>query len=524
MRILPHCRIPTIPLVGTLAGAALVGVLAAPAAAHVTVHSDDPRAGATDATLTFQVPNEQANATVTHLEVQIPTNPPLLGVLVRPHPGWTSTVTMTRLASPAQTDDGPVTQAASLITWVASSPAAGIPVGQYDDFDVSVGQLPSTSRLTFKAVQTYSNGTVARWIGPTTAGQPAPADPAPTLHLTTGTATSGTPSSGTSSSPTATGGAGTATLAPTGTANGTSSSVPAATTVLDTSRDTTARVIAVFALVLAIIGTVGGFLAGRRNRTTGGPGTPQGDRENRPPSVASVPAVAPPTADPTKVSSSSASPGLRDTGETRAWFTQSWSAADQTARRLLAAAAAGAFAAGVAAFLPWVDGTLSDRGVTLLTAHKYGVTNPLRGRWTLLLAVAALLLTALLAASPAWKTRALVLAAVGLGVVVLTLSGRHDGASVARELIHHKIGTGEIADPTSSYTIAYGWWITLASGLIITLAALGWYAHTRHIPADSSAAGDRAPAPATTPGPSSVTLTGGRMPGPRPARRGINDR
>ncbi|MGF7238982.1 MAG: YcnI family protein, partial [Frankia sp.] len=412
MRILRHRPVPTLPLVTAVAGTVLVGVLATPAAAHVTVHSDNPTVGAADAILTFQVPNEQADAAVTRLEIQLPTTPPLLGVLVRPHPGWTSTVTMTRLATPAPTDDGPVTQAASLITWVASNPSTGIPAGQYDDFDISVGQLPTTPMVTFKAVQTYSNGTVARWIAPTIAGQPDPADPAPTLHLTTGTATTGTSSSGASSATAATGGAATATLAPTGTADGTSSSVPAATTVLDTSRDTTARVIAVIALVLAVIGTAGGFLTGRRTRTNRDPDTPQDDRENRPPSVASAPAAAPPTTEPTKVSSSSAFPGAGDAGGTRAWFTQRWAAADQTARRLLAAAAAGAVAVGIAAFLPWVDGTLSDRGVPLLTTHKYGVTNPLRGRWTLLLAAAALVLIALLAVSPAWKTRALVLAAV----------------------------------------------------------------------------------------------------------------
>src|SRR5262245_65661190 len=47
--------------------------------------------------------------------------------------------------------------------------------GQFQDFPVSV-QIPdkSGSTLTFKAVQTYDNGKVVRWIGPPDASEPAP--------------------------------------------------------------------------------------------------------------------------------------------------------------------------------------------------------------------------------------------------------------------------------------------------------------------------------------------------------------
>lgn len=468
-------RIPTfrgVLVVTAAAGAALVGVLAAPAAAHVTVHADNAAPGAADAVLTFRVPDEQAAATVTRLQVQLPTNPPLIGVLVRPHAGWTSTVTTTTLATPEQTDDGPVTQVVSGITWVAASPAAGIPVGGYDDFDVAVGQLPTVSTLTFKAVQTYSNGQVARWIAPTVAGQPEPADPAPTLRLTpasTGSATTGaaTPATG---------------AAPAATSGGTSSSVPAATTVIDTSRDTTARVVAVIALVLALLGTAAGFAAGRRTRT--GPPPPPPDGPGSPePDTTAVSGATP---------ASAGSGGSRRRGAFAERITHEWDRADRPDQVLLATAGAGALTAAAAAFLPWVTGALSDRGAALLTVHKYGVTNPLRGRWTLLLAVVALILLAILATRPAWHTRALIVAADGLGIMLIALSGRHDGASVARQLIHHKIGTGEIVDPTASYATAYGWWITLAAGLVMSTAALGWYTRAR------LAARPAGPGPGTT--------------------------
>ena len=84
-------------------------------------------------------------------------------------------------------------------------------------------------------------------------------------------------------------------------------------------------------------------------------------------------------------------------------------------------------------------------------------------------------LTILLAARPAWHTRALVLAANGAGIVLVALTGRHDGASVARHLIHTKVGTGEVVNPTSTYTTDYGWWITLAGGLVTATAAACWY-------------------------------------------------
>jgi uncharacterized protein YcnI len=455
----PPLRIPTfrrVLIVTAAAGAALVGGLAAPAAAHVTVHADTPTPGATDAVLTFRVPDEQPAATVTRVQVQLPTNPPLIGVLVRPHAGWASTVTTTALATPEQSDDGPVTRVVSGITWTAGSPAAGIPAGGYDDFDVAVGQLPTVSTLTFKAVQTYSNGQVARWIAPTVAGQPEPADPAPTLRLTP--AASGATATGAAVTPGAA-------AAPAGTSNGSSSSVPAATTVIDTSRDTTARVIAVAALVLALLGTAAGFVVGRRTRT--GPPPPDGPGS--------------PDLDPTATSgAATAAPGAGGGMSRRgtafaARITHAWDDAARTDRALLGTAGAGSLAAAAAAFLPWVTGALSDRGAPLLTVHKYGVTNPLRGRWTLLLAAVAVALLVMLATHPAWHTRALILAADGLGITLIALSGRHDGASVARQLIHHKIGTGEIVNPTASYATSYGWWITLTAGLVITAAALGWY-------------------------------------------------
>ena len=79
----------------------------------------------------------------------------------------------------------------SEVTWTAE-PGQGIAAGQYQDFDVSAGPLPDTPTLVFKALQTYSNGDVVRWIEQSAPGQPEPENPAPTLQVTAASATPST--------------------------------------------------------------------------------------------------------------------------------------------------------------------------------------------------------------------------------------------------------------------------------------------------------------------------------------------
>jgi uncharacterized protein YcnI len=152
---------------------------ALPASAHVTVHSYDASRGGSDAVLSFRTPNEMDNATTVKLQVILPTNTPLLGVLVEPLSGWDFSVKTVTLKKPVQTDDGAITSAASEVTWTGGH----IPVGGYQDFNIDVSSLPNVSSLTFKALQTYSNGKVVRWIETAPKGAPEPDYPAPTLRL-----------------------------------------------------------------------------------------------------------------------------------------------------------------------------------------------------------------------------------------------------------------------------------------------------------------------------------------------------
>jgi uncharacterized protein YcnI len=168
------------PLGAALVVAASLAWAALPAAAHVEIDPDSAPKGASQV-FSFRVPNEEPNASTVELDVQLPTNHPIPTVLVQPKPGWTFSVTTKKLAKPIKTPDGTVTDAVDTITWKGGS----IPPGGFDLFTVFAEPLPTnTSKLVFKAVQTYSNGDVVRWIELPAKGAPEPEHPAPTLILT----------------------------------------------------------------------------------------------------------------------------------------------------------------------------------------------------------------------------------------------------------------------------------------------------------------------------------------------------
>jgi uncharacterized protein YcnI len=167
-----------------LAGVAVVGAVlgvASPAWAHIEVDPSSEAQGSTGV-FSFRVPTEETNASTVRLDVQFPTNQPIANVLVQQKPGWTFTTQTQQLTKPVTTDDGTFSTAVTEISWVAT--AGGIPPGAFDEFPVFGGPLPKTSKLTFKAIQTYSNGDVVRWIELPTKGAPAPEHPAPTMTLT----------------------------------------------------------------------------------------------------------------------------------------------------------------------------------------------------------------------------------------------------------------------------------------------------------------------------------------------------
>jgi periplasmic copper chaperone A len=149
-----------------------IAVLALPATAqaHVTLQPNTAAAGGFTR-LDVRVPNERDNASTTKVELQLPDG--FAEASYEPVPGWTVKVNKAKLAQPIKTDDGEVTEGVKQITWTSKQ---GIPPGAFQDFGLSV-QVPGKAgdTLTFKALQTYSNGEVVRWIGPEGSDNPAPA-------------------------------------------------------------------------------------------------------------------------------------------------------------------------------------------------------------------------------------------------------------------------------------------------------------------------------------------------------------
>jgi uncharacterized protein YcnI len=161
----------------------------APAAAHVTVTPATVTAGGR-ATLTFKVPNESSDARTTQLEVFFPESAAPLSVSLRPVPDWTATIQRRSLpAAPASAragEEGHAAMDSETVTGIVWRSQTGIGVGEFQTFDVAVGPLPKEpTSLVFKAVQTYSDGEVVRWIDVASEGGPRPAHPAMVVSVVT---------------------------------------------------------------------------------------------------------------------------------------------------------------------------------------------------------------------------------------------------------------------------------------------------------------------------------------------------
>lgn len=152
---------PIAALVATL-------VLAPAAAAHVTLNPREWEAGGF-ARFAVRVPNERDNASTTRVSLRFPE--PILSAGFQPVEGWQRTVRMVELDEPIDVEGEQVTERIDTVTWSGGR----IRPGEFQEFGVSfrTPEEPGTE-LAFPAVQTYSNGEVVRWIGPSDADEPAP--------------------------------------------------------------------------------------------------------------------------------------------------------------------------------------------------------------------------------------------------------------------------------------------------------------------------------------------------------------
>ena len=161
-----------------LVAAALALVTATAALAHIEVEADPAQAGAANATLSFSAEGESTTAGIAKLEVISPEGFDAAGTQLASGPqGWTLSVT----------DRG----------FVVSGPA--LPPSEDLDVVVRVRKLPDAATSEFKALVTYSDGHVDRWIQLRQAGAPEPDMPAALLTLEPSPTTSAPPSTSTPS-------------------------------------------------------------------------------------------------------------------------------------------------------------------------------------------------------------------------------------------------------------------------------------------------------------------------------------
>lgn len=244
-------KVSRIAAAGAVSGIAVLA-LSAPAFAHVSVQPEGTAAKGGYAVVDFKVPNERDNASTTKLEVNFPTDHPLASVMPEPVPGWKAEVTKAKLDKPLESHGEKLTEAVTKVTWTADG--KGIEPGYFQKFPVSVGALPENAdELVFKAIQTYSNKEVVRWIEVPQEGQEEPDTPAPVLKLSAAADDAH--------------GSSDAKAADDDTEAAAQNTAADASSDSGDSSDTTARVLGIVGIVVGAAGVAYGVLAGRRRDT-----------------------------------------------------------------------------------------------------------------------------------------------------------------------------------------------------------------------------------------------------------------
>ncbi|GAB2929609.1 MULTISPECIES: YcnI family copper-binding membrane protein [unclassified Streptomyces] len=246
-------KLSRIALAGA-AAASTVLLVAGPAAAHVSVQPVGEAAKGGYATLNFKVPNERDQASTVKLEVNFPADHPLSSVTPQAVPGWDIKIDKSKLDKPLDVHGKKITEAVSKVTWTADG--SEIAPGYFQQFPVSVGALPEDAdQLVFKAIQTYDNKEVVRWIEEPTEGGDEPDSPAPVLKLSAASDDHH--------------GGGAADDAEEGDDHKAADTAAASTEKTEaaassSSSDTTARTLGIIGIVIGAAGIAFGVLAGRR--------------------------------------------------------------------------------------------------------------------------------------------------------------------------------------------------------------------------------------------------------------------
>jgi uncharacterized protein YcnI len=145
-----------------LAGMIAAVIVAGAAFAHVEVSAEPAVAGAANAVVAFDAEAESPTAGITSVRIVLPTGIAPSDVTLKQGPsGWT------------------LTQTADAYMVAGKALAKGKPAVH----SITVARMPDERRLVFKALVTYSDGAVDRWIEEPTTANPNPDNPAPVLQL-----------------------------------------------------------------------------------------------------------------------------------------------------------------------------------------------------------------------------------------------------------------------------------------------------------------------------------------------------
>jgi uncharacterized protein YcnI len=153
------------------AAVAVIGVIALGPAAVAEVNlspSTAPQGGA--AKIVFQVENDRPGVITKQVEVQFPQDTPIAEIYPMSVAAWAPIATSRKLdqAVAGIHSDG-LDIVTSKITWIRAddAPKSAPPV---ENFTVELGPLPTVDELVLTVIQTYSDGTVKRWSGPSADG------------------------------------------------------------------------------------------------------------------------------------------------------------------------------------------------------------------------------------------------------------------------------------------------------------------------------------------------------------------
>jgi uncharacterized protein YcnI len=141
--------IPALTLLMTLLGAGI-------ASAHVTVLPQEATQGAYEK-FTVRVPSEKESATI-KVEVRFPVEAVTVSRF-EPKPGWTYEL--------ARSADNKITG----VTWTATGDGLG--ATEFGEFNMSGKVADNATAISWKAYQTYKDGSVVEWVGAAGSDKPA---------------------------------------------------------------------------------------------------------------------------------------------------------------------------------------------------------------------------------------------------------------------------------------------------------------------------------------------------------------